>query len=114
MISSLNHHISIVKLTVHEAYIDNLVSGAPLFDSIPGAPGPAKPKLRRTQRFDLLDEQQRVEAFRGVWGVMAYLTRDTGDDVDKSLPLTWRACKGSCKVTYISAINFHLVRELTR
>ncbi|KAK0859566.1 hypothetical protein LTR91_020857 [Friedmanniomyces endolithicus] len=82
MISSLNHHIFIVKLTVHEAYIDNLVSGAPLFDSMTGAPGPAKPKLQRSQWFDLFDEQQRVEAFRGVWGVMAYLTRDSGVGVE--------------------------------
>ncbi|KAK1810936.1 hypothetical protein LTR12_014694 [Friedmanniomyces endolithicus] len=82
MISSLNHHISIVKLTVREAYIDNLVSGAPLFDSMTGAPGPAKPKLQRSQWFDLFDEQQRVEAFRGVWGVMAYLTRDTEASVE--------------------------------
>ncbi|KAK1821469.1 hypothetical protein LTR12_004030 [Friedmanniomyces endolithicus] len=82
MISSLNHHISIVKLTVHEAYIDKLVSGATLFDSIPGASGPPKPKLQRSQWFDLLDEQQRVEAFRGVWGVMAYLTRDTEASVE--------------------------------
>ncbi|KAK0283581.1 hypothetical protein LTR35_006040 [Friedmanniomyces endolithicus] len=82
MISSLNHHISIVKLTVHEAYIDNLVSGAPLFDLMTGAPGPAKPKLQRSRWFDLFDEQQRVEAFRGVWGVMAYLKRDTEASVE--------------------------------
>ncbi|KAK1062911.1 hypothetical protein LTR74_009858 [Friedmanniomyces endolithicus] len=82
MISSLNHHISIVKLTVHEAYIDKLVSGATLYDSIPGASGPPKPKLQRSQWFDLFDEQQRVEAFRGVWGVMAYLKRDTEASVE--------------------------------
>ncbi|KAK0271090.1 hypothetical protein LTR91_000981 [Friedmanniomyces endolithicus] len=77
MISSLNHHISIVKFTVHEAYIDHLVSGAPLFDSILGSSDPARPRMQRSQWFDLFDEQQRVEAFRGVWGVVAYLTRDT-------------------------------------
>ncbi|TKA43394.1 hypothetical protein B0A54_05876 [Friedmanniomyces endolithicus] len=77
MISALNHHISIVKFTVHEAYIDHLVSGAPLFDSILGSSDPARPRMQRSQWFDLFDEQQRVEAFRGVWGVVAYLTRGT-------------------------------------
>ena len=34
------------------------------------------PKLERTQWYDLLDQQHRVEAFRCIWGVMEYLNRD--------------------------------------
>ncbi|KAK4955335.1 hypothetical protein LTR10_007530 [Elasticomyces elasticus] len=71
MVSSLNHHISIVKLTVHDAYTDSLVAGTSLED-LP------KPTLQRSQWFDLFDRQQRVEALRGIWGVMAYFTRDSG------------------------------------
>ncbi|KAK3627778.1 hypothetical protein LTR56_019011 [Elasticomyces elasticus] len=70
MVSSLNHHISIVKLTVHDAYTDSLVAGTSLED-LP------KPTLQRSQWFDLFDSQQRVQTLRGVWGVMAYLTRDS-------------------------------------
>ncbi|KAK5710651.1 hypothetical protein LTR17_018755 [Elasticomyces elasticus] len=71
MVSSLNHHISIVKLTVHDTYIDSLVAGKSLEDR-------PKPTLQRSQWFDLFDPQQRVEALRGIWGVMAYLTRESG------------------------------------
>ncbi|KAK5678812.1 hypothetical protein LTS10_008467 [Elasticomyces elasticus] len=71
MVSSLNHHISIVKLTVHDTYTDSLVAGT----SLEYRP---KPTLQRSQWFDLFDQQQRVEAVRGIWGVMAYLTRESG------------------------------------
>ncbi|KAK3622406.1 hypothetical protein LTR56_022227 [Elasticomyces elasticus] len=71
MVSSLNHHISIVKLTVHDTYTDSLVAGKSLEDR-------PKPTLQRSQWFDLFDPQQRVEALRGIWGVMAYLTRESG------------------------------------
>ncbi|KAK4889977.1 hypothetical protein LTR27_011307 [Elasticomyces elasticus] len=71
MVSSLNHHVSIVKLTVHDAYTDSLVAGTSL-ECLP------KPTLQRSQWFDLIDQQQRVEAARGIWGVMAYLTRESG------------------------------------
>ena len=78
MVSSLNHHISILKLTVHGAYVDYLTSA-----TVPHPPPEdsewSVPKLQRTQWFDLFDVEQRVEAFRGLWGVMAYLTRDTGE-----------------------------------
>ena len=75
-VSSLNHHISIMKLTVHGAYVDCLTTGTlprPLPDDVEWS----RPELRRTQWFDLFDVEQRVEAFRALWGVMAYLTRDT-------------------------------------
>jgi hypothetical protein len=34
------------------------------------------PKLQRTEWYDLLDQEGRVEAFRSIWGVMEYLNRD--------------------------------------
>lgn len=75
MVSSLNHHISIVKLTVHGAYIEYLQS-----ETLP-KPTPAdkewcSPRLQRSQWFDLLNVDQRIEAFRALWGVLAYLTRE--------------------------------------
>jgi hypothetical protein len=77
LVSSLNHHLSIVKLTVHGAYMDYLTS-ATLPQSPPEDDQWCQPKLQRTEWFDLFDIKQRVEAFRGLWGVMAYLTRDVG------------------------------------
>lgn len=34
------------------------------------------PKLERTEWYDLLDQEGRVEAFRSIWSVMEYLNRD--------------------------------------
>jgi len=76
LVSSLNHHISILKLTVHVAYLDYLRS-----ETMPtGLPDDAaawcRPKVQRTRWYDFFDEPQRIEAFRGLWGVTAYLTRE--------------------------------------
>jgi hypothetical protein len=73
MVSSLNHHICILKLTVHCTYVDTLLTGQAARCNDPGW---QRPRLQRTQWFDVFDMQQRVEAFRCLWGVMAYLTRN--------------------------------------
>lgn len=75
MVSSLNHHISIIKLTVHGAYVEYLQTET-VPDPLPSARDWSSPKLQRTQWFDLLNVDQRVEAFRALWGVTAYLTRE--------------------------------------
>lgn len=74
LVSSLNHHISIIKLTVHDAYVDHLTSGT-LPQPFPKESEWSRPKLQRSAWFDLFDAEQRVEAFRGLWGAMAYLCR---------------------------------------
>lgn len=86
MVSALNHHISILKLTVHGAYIDYFLTEQ-LPNPLPSDPVWCAPKFQRTQWYDLMDVEQRVQAFRALWGVMAYLTRDiaakpTDSDVD--------------------------------
>ncbi|KAI6814390.1 hypothetical protein KC332_g2067 [Hortaea werneckii] len=75
MVSSLNHHICILKLTVHVAYIDYLVSGE-LPESRPQEEEWYRPKLQRSQWYDLFAMEQRVEALRALWGVMSYLMRE--------------------------------------
>ena len=81
MVSSLNHHISILKLTVHEAYLDYLEHEQlpnPLQSDPPMPADQAwcSPILERTQWYDLFNIEERVEAFRALWGIMAYLARD--------------------------------------
>ncbi|KAI7602614.1 hypothetical protein D0864_14925 [Hortaea werneckii] len=83
MVSSLNHHICILKLTVHVAYIDYLVSG--------GMPEPRaqgeewdRPRLQRSQWYDLFAMDQRVDAYRALWGVISYLTRESVVAEEKS------------------------------
>jgi len=75
MVSSLNHHISILKLTVHAAYLDYLAE-AKFPDPLPKESDWSRPKLQRSQWFDLFDVDKRVEAFKALWGVMEYLNRE--------------------------------------
>jgi hypothetical protein len=74
MISSLNHHISVLKLRVHPLYAQFLLEGK-LPDKIEAACAWASPVLNRTRWYDLFNVHDRVEAMRGLWGVMGYLMR---------------------------------------
>ncbi|EMC95538.1 hypothetical protein BAUCODRAFT_24586 [Baudoinia panamericana UAMH 10762] len=85
MVSSLYHHISIVKLTTHDAYTDYLITGQTP-DPLPTDSSWCRPKLQRSEWFDLFDIKQRVEAFRGLWAVMAYLTRETASATAQQHP----------------------------
>jgi len=74
LISSLYHHISVLKLRVHQSYLDYLTDGilptcAPTDDSW------SSPTVQRTRWFNLFVAEDRVEAARGIWGVMACLAR---------------------------------------
>ena len=74
MVSSIFHHLCILKLEVHPTYLDFLTTGR--------APPPNqldecwyKPKMSRSKWFDLLTAEGRLEAFRGIWAVMSYQMR---------------------------------------
>lgn len=74
VVSSLNHHISLLKLHVHSAYLRYITDGE--FPEIqPSDPDWCSPKLQRTRWFDLFNVDDRSEAMRGIWGVMSYLMR---------------------------------------
>jgi hypothetical protein len=74
MVSSLNHHISVLKLRVHPLYIQYLTEGT-LPEDTPSDPSWCSPQLHRTQWFDLFDVEDRKEAMRGIWGITSYLMR---------------------------------------
>jgi hypothetical protein len=76
MVSSLNHHISVLKLHVHPSYIKYLTDGT-LPEDTPSDPDWCSPKLQRTRWFDLFDVEDRKEAMRGIWGIMGYLSKYT-------------------------------------
>ena len=78
MVSSLNHHISILKLRVHPLYLQYLTEGI-LPESAPEDGDWCSPKLQRTRWFDLFDVNDRNEAMRGLWGVLDYLMRAQQD-----------------------------------
>ncbi|KAL5409371.1 hypothetical protein PMIN04_011087 [Paraphaeosphaeria minitans] len=73
LVSSLNHHISVLKLRVHSDYLRFLADGTLPQD--PADPAWSSPKLQRTRWFDLFDIDDRTEAMRGIWGIMNYLMR---------------------------------------
>ncbi|KAF1963400.1 hypothetical protein CC80DRAFT_530282 [Byssothecium circinans] len=74
MVSSLNHHISVLKLRVHPLYIRYITDGT-LPEGTPSDPNWCSPQLHRTRWFDLFDVEDRKEAMRGIWGIMSYLLR---------------------------------------
>lgn len=79
MVSSLNHHISLLKLRVHPIYLQYLLDGHIPSDALSNAEW-CSPKLQRTRWYNLFDIDDRTEAMRGIWGVMAYLMRPQTDD----------------------------------
>jgi len=75
MISSLYHHVSILRLEVHPDYINFLETGnGPLY------PDPSEqwfsPTVLRTKWYDLLSPEDRGELLRAVWGVLSYSMRN--------------------------------------
>ncbi|KIW05569.1 uncharacterized protein PV09_03444 [Verruconis gallopava] len=73
LVSSLNHHISILRLRVHDDYIHYLLTG----DCPKQVTDPewSTPVLSRSRWFDLFTPEDRLEAFRLLWGIMGYLAR---------------------------------------
>ncbi|PVI00510.1 hypothetical protein DM02DRAFT_655372 [Periconia macrospinosa] len=84
MISSLNHHISVIKLRVHRLYIEFITTGA-IPEDTPSEQDWRSPQLQRTRWFNLFEVEDRKEAMRGIWGIMSYLVRVQGKD---DIPMT--------------------------
>ncbi|CAL5874838.1 uncharacterized protein PFLUO_LOCUS9140 [Penicillium psychrofluorescens] len=77
MVSSINHHISILHLRVHRRYLEILGNGDSSFP--PDTDSSEQPwhvlKLQRTRWFDLLDGNDRVEGLKAVWRLFHYQLR---------------------------------------
>ena len=73
MISSINHHLSILRLRVHPQYLAHIAAGGGVVD-----PEWHLLDMQRSPWYDLLVPRDRLLAMRGVWGVMGFLMRDTG------------------------------------
>ncbi|KAA6406621.1 MAG: hypothetical protein FRX48_09553 [Lasallia pustulata] len=85
LVSSINHHLCILRLRVHAHFVEYLTTGM-----VPGADGGSVEErpwygldVRRSRWFDLLVPADRVQAMRGVWGVMAWLMRGKGGGGNK-------------------------------
>jgi hypothetical protein len=62
-------------LRIHSAYIDYLVTGSLPPSTANLDPSWCNPIIQRTKWYDLFDIVERVEAARGLWGVLHYLAR---------------------------------------
>ena len=81
MISSLNHHINVLKLRVHSRYMRYLHEGK--VDPVEQGDDDSwcRPIVYRTRWFDLFSADDRKEAMRGLWGVFGYLMRENDDNL---------------------------------
>ncbi|KAL9136092.1 MAG: hypothetical protein Q9175_002697 [Cornicularia normoerica] len=81
--SSINHHISILHLRIHQKYIDYLQK-APAQSKISNAPQQSwyALEMKRSKWFDLLVANDRVEAMRGIWAILGWQMRDMTDAED--------------------------------
>lgn len=61
-------------MTIHGQYMD-YVTSSEMPNQIPADADWCTPQVRRSQWYDLFDQNERLEAFQGLWAVMAYLTR---------------------------------------
>ncbi|CAG8889605.1 unnamed protein product [Penicillium egyptiacum] len=86
MISSINHHVSILHLRVHKRYLDILTNGESTFPATEGEPWHVL-KLQRTRWFDLFDTNDRIEALKGVWRLFHHQLRQTRREGDVPVPI---------------------------
>lgn len=78
MVSSVNHHVSLVRLRVHYRYLDCLTKGQDFNEAklqIPSEASWDTLQLCRTKWYDLLNTKDRLEAFEGVWRIFHFLMR---------------------------------------
>ncbi|KAF2664650.1 hypothetical protein BT63DRAFT_460141 [Microthyrium microscopicum] len=73
LVSALNHHISILKLHVHKAYVHFVETGEMPTSTVPA--DWCQPIVQRTQWLDLIKPEERSKAFYALWSIGGYLTR---------------------------------------
>ncbi|KAM6518128.1 hypothetical protein FSOLCH5_006895 [Fusarium solani] len=83
VVSSLFHHVSILRVRVPNRLLEAL-DGARELD--PSKRSWGKVEAWRSPWYDLFDIKQRLEALKLVWGMMAYqMRKETGSDEDVSM-----------------------------
>ncbi|KAL2368319.1 hypothetical protein RJ035_001119 [Blastomyces gilchristii] len=78
MVSSINHHFSIVHLRVHSTYLEWLTSSEGSL-SDPSKDISDNPwsvlRMRRTRWFDIFNPGDRLESLEGLWALFSWLMR---------------------------------------
>jgi len=83
MISSVNHHVALVRMTVHPEYLDWVETGANV-SAEEGEDGLRKDVLyvQRSIWYDMLDVQARREFLVVLWRLMCWLNRNYTDQAE--------------------------------
>ena len=81
MVSSINHHVSVLRLRVNDEYLAWLANEEEKDDSSGSSMLEADPEVNslqiwRTKWYDLFDTEERVELLNGLWRIMSWLMRD--------------------------------------
>ena len=89
LLSSLNHHLSILHVRIPDAYIDLLTNGPSSETFIPAQHPWFKLHVQRSKWYDLLNPDDRAQAMRGVWGVIAWMMRSNeGVEEERDVEMT--------------------------
>lgn len=115
LISSINHHVSILRLKVHKSYISFIETGeAPSQTQPTSSDNDSDTKLesppwfvlelRRSKWYDIFSADDRVEVMRGIWGIMAWLMRGHVPE-DKEVASTSKTVEGGRGQTLQEAIT---------
>ena len=94
VVSSLNHHISILRFRVGQQYTEFITSGGSATSNTSAAEGTASSEqpwfilsVQRSRWYDLLKAEDRGEAMRGLWGVLAWLMRNTNGEGEENVQM---------------------------
>lgn len=88
LISSINHHISILNLRVPLEYIEFFTMRLEHSEvSDPTFPDWYSLQVQRSKWYDMFIADDRVQVMRAIWAVMGYLMRDE-EMPDKDIPMT--------------------------
>ena len=86
LVSSLNHHISVLRMRVSDRYLAWLQGGggreesASSEESFQAQANSGMLQLWRTKWYDLFIPEERLEAQKGVWNVMGWLMKQEGQE----------------------------------
>ncbi|KIV90944.1 hypothetical protein PV10_05544 [Exophiala mesophila] len=82
MLSSVNHHVCLLELLIHQDYVEWLETGKAMDKGDPPVmetteqPQRHMLYMKRSRWYDVFDVDQRKELFTGIWRVMSWVIRE--------------------------------------
>lgn len=82
MLSTVNHHVCLLKLSIHQDYVEWLETGKAMDKEDPRAAETSNQAqrhmlyMKRSRWYDVFDVEQRKELLTGIWRVMSWVSRE--------------------------------------